>query len=77
MKVILHSDKDVLGMARAAEYALSQRETDWSQKVGVRVCGRYYGIRFNKTSLAVYPQSHDDCPTCLRNKNRRTRASAK
>ena len=56
MKVILHSDKDLVGQARAAEYALGQREKDWPSHVGVRLNGRFYGVQFNKTSVSVFPQ---------------------
>jgi hypothetical protein len=56
-KVVLHSDKDIVEQAKAAEYALGHRTKDWSSLVGVRVNGRYYGIKFNRTSIAVYPQA--------------------
>lgn len=61
MKIILHGTVDVSGMAKAAEQAMvyeaghrSGDGTDKLKDMGLRVDGRYYSVRFNKSSVSVW-----------------------
>lgn len=65
MKIILHGIDNLAGMAKAAESAMAyeagQRSNDGTDKLtdlGLRVDGRYYIVRFNKSSVSVW--LHDE-----------------
>jgi hypothetical protein len=61
MKVILHSITDLAGMVKAAEQAMAYEAghrstdgTDLLKDMALRVDGKYYFVRFNKASVAVW-----------------------
>jgi hypothetical protein len=61
MRVILHGTDDLPGMVKAAERAMSyeagHRSADGTDKLkdmGLRVDGKYYFARFNKSSVSVW-----------------------
>lgn len=61
MNVILHGTVDIPGMAKAAEQAMAyeagHRSADGTDKLkdmGVRVDGKYYAVRFNRTAISVW-----------------------
>lgn len=57
MRIILQSADDILRQARAAEIALTEFPGNSKQAViGVEVDGGWFGIRWNKDSVSVYPQ---------------------
>ncbi len=61
MKVILNGIDDLPGMVKAAERAMayeaghrSKDGTDKLKDMGLRVDGKYYAVRFNKSSVSVW-----------------------
>lgn len=61
MNIILHGILDVHGMAKAAEQAMayeaghrSKDDNDKLKDMGLRVDGKYYSVRFNKSSVSVW-----------------------
>jgi len=61
MNVILHGIVDLAGMAKAAEQAMAYeagaRSVDGTDKIkdmGLRVDGKYYAVRFNRTAISVW-----------------------
>jgi hypothetical protein len=61
MNVILHGTIDISGMAKAAEQAMAyeagHRSVDGTDKLkdmGLRVDGKYYSVRFNRTAISVW-----------------------
>lgn len=61
MKVILHGHENLSGKAKAAERAMAyeagHRSADGTDKLkdmGLRIEGKYYSVRFNKASVAVW-----------------------